>query len=322
MRLYFLFFVFPQDLLQIEQMCNLSETLHAPFDQEDVKAYYHSTLQREYAVLQACKGPGMHSTLSFAPPLGTCASTAAQPAMILKEICLLQAKNVLEVGCGQGFCTLFLAKMCPEIIFHAIDILPKHIEIAQKHQTTCALSNTTFSLCNATTLDIPEPTHDFDLIFSVEALCHLDTPTQRRDFLTQASTRLNHNGRIVIIDGFRSPQYDSVSKQQQIAMQIAENGFRIREMPSKQTWIDLATDLNFLLVQDRDLTAEVLPFWRQGWKLAHFVLKFSSLLRWVDWKHPKLRESAANLFSVATVAHAMNHRGAAEYGLLIFQKNT
>jgi len=213
--------------------------------------------------------------------------------------------------------------MCPDIIFHAIDILPKHIDIAQNHQKTCALSNTTFSLCNATTLDIPETTHDFDLIFSVEALCHFDTPTQRHDFLTQASTRLNHNGRIVIIDGFRSPQYDCVSKQQQITMQIAENGFRIREMSSKQTWIDLTTDLNFMLVQDRDLTAEVLPFWRQGWKLAHLVLKFSSLLRWIDWpgKHPKLRETAANFFSIATVAHAMNHRGAAEYGLLIFQKN-
>jgi hypothetical protein len=105
-------------------------------------------------------------------------------------------------------------------------------------------------------------------------------------------------------------------------MQIAENGFRIREMPSKQTWIDLATDLNFILVQDRDLTAEVLPFWRQGWKLAHFVLQFSFLLRWIDWKHPKLRETAANFLSIATVAHAMRHRGAAEYGVLILQKNT
>jgi SAM-dependent methyltransferase len=310
----------PQDLVQIERMCILPEALHAPFDQDDVKAYYTSSLPREYAILQACKGPGMHSTLCLPPPLGTCASTAAQPAMILKEICLGHAKSVLEIGCGQGFCTLFLAKTCPDVGFHAIDILPQHIAIAQRHQKTCALGNASFSLCDATTLDIPDTTGHFDLIFAVEALCHLDTPTQRRDFLTQASSRLTRNGRIVIIDGFRSPQYCSASEPQRKAMQIAEHGFRIREMPSKQTWIDLAADLDFILVHDRDLTAEALPFWRQGWKLAHFVLQFSSLLRWIDWQHPQLRETAANLCSVATVAHAMRHRGAAEYGLLILQK--
>jgi ubiquinone/menaquinone biosynthesis C-methylase UbiE len=308
-----------QDLEQIQQIYDLSQTLHVPFERQDVVTYYDQTSERDYKALQTWQGPGMHSKLTFAAPLGVCASTAAQPAIILKEIGRARAQNVLEVGCGQGFCTLFLAKLCPEIAFHAIDIVPRHIEIAKLNLQHSESNNADFSLCDATDLD---SLHDntFDLIFSVEALCHLDTPKQRRDFLTQAYSRLSKQGRIVIIDGFRSPNYENSSTEQQLAMQLAEAGFRIRQMCSKKQWIQLATDLNFTLLEDRDLTAEVLPFWRQGWRIAHFVLKFASVLRWIDWTQPKLRESAASFLSIATTAHALRKRGTAEYGMLILQK--
>ena len=285
---------------------------------DDVKDYYDATTERDYRLLQFFRGPGLHSTLCLPAPILRNVGTSVQPMMLLEKICNSSCKSVLEVGCGQGYCTQLLAVLCPDVVFKGINVLDRHIEIAKQCSLSKCYENTEFAVCDACTLDAFE-SQTFDLIFAVEALCHLDTPQKRNDFMTCASKRLNKGGHLVIIDGFRSSEFDVASPEQQMAMRIAERGFQINEMPSKSVWRSHASDLNFHLVQDLDLTAEVMPFWQQGWRIARFILNFTYLLRMVGMCSATAKKSSANLLSVATTAHAFRDRGAAEYGMITLQ---
>jgi len=268
-----------------------------------------------------CNGIGLHSKFLFPKPICSVVSILAQAALVLKEIRHVRAKNVLEIGCGQGFCTIFLATLCPHVFFHGNDIVPKHIEIATKNKELAKFKNTGFSLCDATTFDNLQP-DDLDLISSVEALCHLDTSKKRHDFLTNSYNRLCGHGRIVIIDGFRSFNFDQSSANQQNAMRLVESGFRFRPMQKKRKWIDLARDLNSELVEDRTLTQEVLFFLKIGWRRASFVLRFDFILMHLKHFNINIEQISGNFLSVATTAHAFKERGTAEYGMIVLQKKT
>lgn len=137
--------------------------------------------------------------------------------------------------------------------------------------------NIKFSVCDATQLD--KLGEKFDIIFSVEAMCHLDTDQKMREFLHTAAASLHPKGKIILVDGFKSPNFDTCSPNQQLAMVLAEKGFRIRRMPSKALWASLGSASGFKVVSDLDLTEQVLPFWRFGWRFAHAALRFPWIIR-------------------------------------------
>jgi len=93
-------------------------------------------------------------------------------------------------------------------------------------------------------------------------------------------------------------------------MRLAECGFRIRRMPSKAEWVQEAKDVGLHLIRNVDLTSEALPFWTIGWRLARSILRLVPFVR--------VFGVTDNLLSVTMTAHAM--RGAAEYGVLVFQR--
>ena len=309
------------DLASLGTLYDVANIIDTPVPQGDVELYYEQTCKRDYRWLQLVNGPGMHSTLCLPPPIGRVCGGSLQAVMVLQKICTHQCKRVLEVGCGQGFCSLFLAQMCPEIDFTGTDILGTHVAIAQSHQEKRgAYRNAEFKVCDATALSSLGSTAKFDLIFGVEALCHLDTPEKRNAFLTQASQCLTENGVVVIIDGFRSATFETCSPNQRKAMQLAERGFRINAMPSKRTWKRHATDLNFTVVQDVDRTLDVIQFWQKGWRVAHFVLSYAFFIEKLGECYSCGKQSAFNFLSIATAAHAFRNRGAAEYGMIVLQK--
>jgi len=308
-----------QDITQLGKIYDIPGITSTPVNDTDMQEYYNTTTERDYRVLQFFKGPGLHSTLCSPDPMWCSAGTSVQPTMVLERMSRLQCKRVLEVGCAQGFCTLFLAHLCPDVAFRGIDIVPRHIEIAKHYGQGESFANAQFTTCDATALDAFED-ETFDLIFAVEALCHLDTPQKRNDFLTRASQRLTKGGAVLMIDGFRSPEFAEANPQQQLAMQLAEKAFYINEMPSKNTWRQHALDLDFDVVEDKDLTAQVLPFWEQGWRVVHFALNFAYILKYVCMCFRLTKPAMANFLAVATTAHAFQDRCTAEYGLLMLQK--
>jgi len=310
--------VIVQDLEQLGKLFDFAAIFSKPVGPSNVKDYYDATTKRDYLLLQFFRGPGLHSTLSLPALILRNMGTSVQPLMVLDKIHKAQCKSVLEVGCGQGYCTQMLAVLCPDVVFKGINVLDRHIEIAKQCSSFKCYENTEFAMCDACTLNAFEG-HTFDLIFAVEALCHLDSRQKRNDFMTCAAKRLNNGGQLVIIDGFRSPNFEQASSEQQMAMRIAERGFQINEMATKSAWKSHASEHNFNVVQDQDLTAEVLPFWQQGWRVARFILNFAHLFRVAGVCSPTAKKTSANLLSVATTAHAFRDQGAAEYGMLTLQ---
>ena len=264
-----------------------------------VESYYSETTDN--ALLELLMGTGMHTRLDG----------MQQAGYVMHEIATVQAQTVLEVGSGKGHCSLYLARVLHGVQFTGLDLLQRHIQVA-----TAAIGdrrNITFVRGDAGDLS-DEP---YDIIFGVESLCHMDTAGKLQGFVRQAAAKLNAGGRLIIIDGFRSATFQWASADQQLAMQLAEAGFRIRKMPSRADWIAAGEDSGLVLVSDYDLTDEALPFWTLGWRISRAVFRVPYFVRWLASVRP---QTAANLLAAAMTAHAL--RDSAEYGVLVFEKSS
>jgi cyclopropane fatty-acyl-phospholipid synthase-like methyltransferase len=246
---------------------------------------------------------------------------------VLAELRACDGKRVLEIGSGRGYCSLFLAGAAPDAEVVGVDLVPRHVAVATEQARTAGLDNVEFLLEDATKLGEDRGSGasalrpgSFDVVFGVEALCHMDTPEAAGRVSRAVASLLRPGGRFVIVDGFRSESFSACSEAQRTAMCLAESGFRIRAMPSQQLWIDACAAEGMAVARRQDLTHEALPFWELGWRVARAALLAPGLIRWFVNSSPARRETGANFLSVATTAHAMRARGSAEYGLLVLAK--
>ena len=78
------------------------QELAAHFEAHHVCDYYRHTTDRDYQLLEALVGPGLHTQLHAKYPIITQGRGTRQPAFALAEVCAVDAKRVLEVGAGRG----------------------------------------------------------------------------------------------------------------------------------------------------------------------------------------------------------------------------
>lgn len=315
--------------------------------------YYNSTTGIDYRILQYFVGPGMHSLMNAPHPiLGQCGNTR-QGIMIMGEIRAVRSlpihsddgilqgvegvdrvdqdsmllmtgrgckARVLEVGCGKGHCTLLLAGLCKDVQFHGIDIIESHIKSARSSASIGKYKNVGFSLKDVRDISPSGGVgNKYDVIFGCESLCHMDTYHDMDAFVRVARNLLVTNGRVVVCDGFRGESYSQCNTMQKDCMLLAECGFSIREMPSVASWTTCFESNGFKRIDYVDLTKEVLPFWRIGWKVARlFLMYIPCIFRYLYRKCPRLRQSIHSMVSVMTVAQSFKS-GAADYGLIVFE---
>ena len=275
----------------------------------DVMRYFHATTDLDYWLLEKIVGPGMHTLLTPPPPGQR--SNARQCEFMMP---LIQGR-VLEVGCGRGFCSMYMAGCFPQTQFVGVDVVDRHVEVASRMACDAGYQNVEF--WKRDMLQSWDDDRCFGMIFGVESMCYMDTEGKRRLFMQRTAAKLEELGSLVIIDGFRSDSFDTAPVDTQVAMCLAERGFRIKRIPSKSDWIRAAKAGGLRLVCDQPLTAEALPFWTLGWRIARSILHaFPYFSRWLVKAKP---ETAANLLAVATTAYALKG-GVAEYGMLVFRK--
>jgi SAM-dependent methyltransferase len=299
-----------QDLGVIESIYDYNALMpQNDFTLGDVMRYFKATTDLDYWLLEWCVGPGLHTVLSPRPPGKR--SNARQCEFVMREI----RGKVLEVGCGRGYCSLYLAGCFPETLFVGVDVVDRHVEVATQAAKDGGYRNVEFRQQDI--LEGGGGGEKYGLIFGVESLCYMDSTEKRQGFMLKSAASLKQRGCVVIVDGFRTASFDTRPVDVQVAMCLAERGFRIQSMPSKDDWINAAMLSGLCLVKDIDLTEEALPFWTLGWRLARSILyTFPYFVRWLISAKP---ETAANLLAVATTAFAMRG-GAAEYGVLVFRK--
>ncbi|NEN96039.1 MAG: class I SAM-dependent methyltransferase [Moorea sp. SIO3I7] len=177
----------------------------------------------------------------------------AQPRIVAEQIDKLGATNVLEVGCGKGFNSLFLAQQFPSVQFVGIDLTPSHIAIANRKVRD--FTNLTYQIGDFNCLNFPS--QSFDLVFACECLCHAHQP---RITLAEIFRILRPGGKLVIFDGYRQAKLESFSQELQTLTQLTEIGMAVQHgFCELEDWTEVAKNVGFSVETREDLTFAIQP---------------------------------------------------------------
>ena len=104
---------------------------------------------------------------------------------------------VLDVGCGIGGTSIYLAKKYPPVTFTGINITPLQIELARRFSAERkVISNTKFLEKNF--CDTGFPTNSFDGVFALESANYA---SDRTAFVNEMYRVIKPGGRFVVLDG-------------------------------------------------------------------------------------------------------------------------
>jgi ubiquinone/menaquinone biosynthesis C-methylase UbiE len=193
-----------------------------------------------------------------------------------KEISELINKNapkkILELGCGKGFNSIYLAKTFPNMKFSGIDITEKHLQLAIKKSKK--IKNLTFSFGDFHKLDFPNSS--FDLIFELEAICHAKNPSQ---VLTEIYRLLTKKGQFVLYEGFRNIDFEKYPANLVTAAILTEKSMAVNKFENIDIWLKIAQQTGFTIKLEQDLSKAIMPNLKRLQFLARGYFKYPFLSR-------------------------------------------
>ncbi|MGB3651167.1 MAG: class I SAM-dependent methyltransferase, partial [Rivularia sp. (in: cyanobacteria)] len=177
----------------------------------------------------------------------------AQPKTVETHLQSLNAKQVLELGCGKGFNSVFLADRNPETMFTGIDLTPLHVKIAQKK----AVDLKNLSFMQGDFNHLPFADGQFDVVFAVECLCH-STNVPRT--LAEIYRVLRPGGRLVVFDGYRSAEFENQEASLRTAQKLTEVAMAVQDgMNDIDNWSNTSSEVGFKLLESADLSQAIKP---------------------------------------------------------------
>jgi len=115
----------------------------------------------------------------------------------LLDLNVKKSMKVLDVGCGAGGTSIYLAMKYPNVTFTGITLSANEIKLAKKLKQHCNISNAEFLVGNF--IDTAFPNDFFDGVFALDSSCYAEDKT---DFVKEMSRVIKSNGRFVVLDGF------------------------------------------------------------------------------------------------------------------------
>jgi SAM-dependent methyltransferase len=108
-------------------------------------------------------------------------------------------KDILDFGCANGYSTIRLAKLNPEIRFVGCDINPDMIGVAEGYAETNPPANLSFRLVDI----LQEQAHEkFDLIYAIRVFQNMESLEMQKAVLDALVKRLNPGGRLLYIESY------------------------------------------------------------------------------------------------------------------------
>ncbi|MEA5515113.1 class I SAM-dependent methyltransferase [Nodularia sp. UHCC 0506] len=214
-----------------------------------------------------------------------------QPRVVAEQIRQIDAKNVLELGCGKGFNSLFLAEQYPEVNFTGIDLTPLHIKIAGRKANK--LSNLSFEEGNFNQLNFAD--QSFDIVFGFECLCHAP---QAQIPLAEIFRVLRPGGQLIVFDGYRKIELEQFSKLLQTASQLVEVSMAVRHGFSEiDDWQKIAQSIGFRFQALEDISSAIKPCLSRLQKLSLQIFSLPWKLKILTYLLPKylVRNAIAGL---------------------------
>lgn len=173
--------------------------------------------------------------------------------LVEKYIRTTNAKNVLELACGRGANTLYLANIFPNVDFAGTDI--SHEQLSFAHKNSKANSNAKFSFGNYHNLsNINDDSQD--IIFIIEALCYSNN---KNEVLEEVKTKLKKGGIFIILDGYLNKPIKNLSKDEILAKKYVERGMAVNNFEYYPGLIKSAIKLGFEVLYEEDVSKFIIP---------------------------------------------------------------
>ena len=192
-----------------------------------------------------------------------------------KTIKEIQAKKVVELGCGVGFNIINLAKLNPDIHFIGMDLTPKNIKEAQEKAKLKNLNNISFQLVNFDQFH-PKDFQKQDLIFSIEALCH---SADLNLVIQKCQQLLTPNGRLIIFDGYGTEKIRNAGEDEQKAADFFAKGFFLPNPQYLTETVDAGNNSGFNEVIVKDYTPNILSNFDRFEKGVKIIFRFPWLTK-------------------------------------------
>ena len=186
----------------------------------DVVETYYAQSGPAYERIHSDQGC-MHLALNFDGvfnPVGL----RVQPKAIIKELTELHGKSVLELGCGKGFNSLFIADAMPHVQCMGTDLLTPHLEKAREFASSRGATNITFE--QASYEPVPDRYRGYDVVFGVETLCYAKDLDAVAGSIAAA---LRPGGRFVMFDVHAGSERRGLPKDMDIATRLYETSMAV-----------------------------------------------------------------------------------------------
>ncbi len=294
-------------LARLRRFFRVEEIVNKQIDAQDVIRYYKRS-RLAYLLIHS-RDRAIHMSLSrdgqYNPD-----GHQAQVELVSREIEDCKAKRVLELGCGGGYNLARLARNWPNAEFMGIDLSSKNVNDTRKEARDLPNVHTR----QADFESLPLPDSSFDLIYSVESLCHARNANQA---LAEANRVVAAGGRLVVIDAWRSSKVIDATPEDKTAVSLIEKSMAVTNTMSIDDWRALCEELSWRPLTEQDLSCAVLPNLERFERLADRLLSRPIVAKVANLIFP--RDLMNNVVAGYLMAQSVR-QGFHSYGLVVLKK--
>jgi len=169
-----------------------------------------------------------------------------------------EPKQILDLGCGIGGSSLYLAKKFPQAQVTGITLSPVQASRAKERAFEKGLSDRA-SFLVADALFMPFPDNSFDLIWSLESGEHMP---DKHKFLQECDRVLKPGGKLIFATWCHRPiDAKPLSNYEQKHLQRIYDVYCLPFVISLPEYLEIAESLNFQNLRTVDWSKQVAPFW-------------------------------------------------------------
>jgi SAM-dependent methyltransferase len=222
------------DTIEISRRC---------IDAASVAEYYRQ-IDRGYRIFHSAGG-ALHLALNYDGEFQF-DGYSGQAAIVQEHLQQIDARRILEAGCGNGFNCVCLGRQNPERTIFGIDLTEEHVGAARR--AAVGLNNVQFGAGNVENL--PYQDDSFDLAFAVECLCQTQHLEQA---LLELHRVLSSGKRLIVIDCFRNRPLNEFDEQLQLAALLVEKTTAVDAFSVVNDFVAMSESNGFKMLERRDL---------------------------------------------------------------------
>ena len=263
---------------ELENYCQLiyklsgKESIEGEVISNSIVSDYYSKSAFFYKKFHSKEG-AMHLPISFSDKDSHASKLLYQANSIHDIIHANGYTKVLELGCGMGFNSNYLARKNPAVNFTGVDLTLNNIKEANKNAKE--LNNVNFKQMDFDALT--ELEEQYDLVFAVETLCHSKDVAQ---VIAHINEKLTATGKIIIYDGYVRPNTIPLSnKWEERSYKLLSWGFAMKEFQDLGR-LQSSQKIQHLNIEEiKDYSVNVLPNYQAFQRGAIKAFRYPRLLK-------------------------------------------